>query len=91
MDNLGAVLKAGGMDFSNVVKTNIYLTDMSLFPRMNEVYKTYFKSDPPARTTVGVTALPGEPPIEIAFVASKSKKPGQSIVRPEGDSDPIRF
>jgi reactive intermediate/imine deaminase len=85
MDNLGAVLKAGGMDFSNVVKTNIYLTDMSLFPRMNEVYKTYFKADPPARTTVGATALPGEPPIEITFVASKSKKPGQSIVRPEGD------
>ncbi len=85
MDNLGANLKAAGMDFSNVVKTNIYLTDMSSFQRMNEVYKTYFKSDPPARTTVGVDALPGEPPIEITFVASKSKRPGQSIVRPEGD------
>jgi 2-iminobutanoate/2-iminopropanoate deaminase len=85
MENLGAVLKAAGMDFSHVVKTNIYLTDMNNFPRMNEVYKTYFKSDPPARTTVGVNALPGDPPIEISFIASKSKKPGLSIVRPEGD------
>ena len=85
LDNLGAVLKAAGMDFSHVVKTNIYLTDMNNFPRMNEVYKTYFKSDPPARTTVGVNALPGDPPIEISFIASKSKKPGQNIVRPEGD------
>ncbi|MCI0427531.1 MAG: Rid family detoxifying hydrolase [Acidobacteria bacterium] len=85
MDNLGAILKAGGMDFSHVVKTNIYLTDMNNFQRMNEVYKTYFKSDPPARTTVGVDALPGEPPIEITFIASKSKKAGQNIVRPEGD------
>ena len=84
MENLGAVLKAAGMDFSHVVKTNIFLTDMNNFARMNEVYKTYFKSDPPARTTVGVTALPGEPPIEITFVASKAKKP-QSIVRPAGD------
>jgi reactive intermediate/imine deaminase len=85
MDNLGAVLEAAGMDFSNVVKSNVYLTDMNNFQRMNEVYKTYFKSDPPARTTVGVDALPGEPPIEITFVASGSKKPGQNIVRSEGD------
>jgi reactive intermediate/imine deaminase len=85
MENLGAVLKAADMDFSNVVKTNIYLTDMNNFQRLNEVYKTYFKSDPPARTTVGVDSLPGEPPIEITFVASRLKKPGQNIVRPEGD------
>lgn len=85
LDNLGANLKAAGMDFSHVVKTNVYLTDMNNFQRMNEVYKTYFKSDPPARTTVGVAALPGEPPIEITFIASKSKNPGQNIVRPEGD------
>ena len=85
MDNLGALLKAASMDFSHVVKTNIYLTDMSNFSRMNEVYKTYFKSDPLARTAVGVAALPGEPPVEITFIASKSKKPDQSIVRPEGD------
>ncbi len=85
LDNLGAVLKAAGMDFSNVVKSNVYLTDMNQFQRMNEVYKTYFKSDPPARTTVGVNALPFEIPLEIAFVASKAKSSASNIVRPEGD------
>jgi reactive intermediate/imine deaminase len=85
MENLGALLKAAGMDFSHVVKSNVYLADMNNFQRMNEVYKAYFKSDPPARTTVGVDALPGETPIEIAFIASKAKRAGRNIVRPEGD------
>jgi reactive intermediate/imine deaminase len=90
MENLGASLKAGGMEFSNVVKANVYLTDMNNFQRMNDVYKTYFKADPPARTTVGVDALPGEPPIEVTFVASKAKESGRNIVRPEGEkANPI--
>ena len=84
LENLGAILKGAGMDFSNVVKSNVYLTDMSLFQRMNDVYKTYFKSDPPARTTVGVTALPGETPIEIAFIAAKINPGAKKIVLPEG-------
>jgi len=82
MENLGAVLKAAGMNFSNVIKSNVYLTDMANFQRMNDVYKTYFPSDPPARTTVGVAALPGEPPIEIAFIAAKTG--AKKIVKPEG-------
>jgi reactive intermediate/imine deaminase len=82
MENLGAVLKAAGLDFSNVIKSNVYLTDMANFQRMNDVYKTYFKSDPPARTTVGVSALPGEPPIEITFIAAKTG--AKKIVKPEG-------
>jgi len=84
LENLGAILKAAGMDFSDVVKSNVYLTDMSLFQRMNETYKTYFKSNPPARTTVGVTALPGEPPIEIAFIAAKTDPAAKKIILPEG-------
>lgn len=86
MDNLGEVLKAAGMDFSHVVKSNVYLTDMNNFQRMNEVYKSYFKSDPPARTTIGVDALPGEPPIEITFIASKLKKPGRTSSARKGTS-----
>jgi reactive intermediate/imine deaminase len=82
MENLGAVLKAAGMDFSNVVKSNVYLTDMANFQRMNDVYKTYFTSDPPARTTVGVSALPGEPPIEITFIAAKTGT--KKIIKPDG-------
>ena len=84
LENLGAVLKAAGMDFSNVVKSNVYLTDMSLFQRMNEVYKTYFKTDPPARTTVGVTTLPGETPIEIAFIATKTNSVAKKVILPKG-------
>ena len=82
MENLGAVLKAAGMNFSNVVKSNVYLTDMANFQRMNDVYKTYFTSDPPARTTVGVSALPGEPPIEITFIAAKTG--AKKIIKPDG-------
>jgi reactive intermediate/imine deaminase len=82
MDNLGAVLQAAGMDFSNVVKSNVYLTDMANFQRLNDVYKSYFKTDPPARTTVGVSALPGEPPIEVSFIAAKTGT--KKIIQPEG-------
>ena len=82
MENLGAVLKAAGMDFSNVIKSNVYLTDMANFQKLNEVYKSYFKVDPPARTTIGVSALPGEPPVEITFIAAKTGV--KNIIQPEG-------
>ena len=72
LENLGAVLKAAGLNFSNVVKADVYLTDLSNIEKMNEVYKSYFKVDRPARATVGVAALPGDPPIEITLVATKS-------------------
>ena len=72
LENLQAVLKAAGLDFSHVVKSDVYLTDMGNIDKMNEVYKSYFKADRPVRATVGVAALPGDPPIEIALVAAKS-------------------
>lgn len=81
MDNLGAVLKAADLDFSHVVSANVYLTDIGNFAKMNEVYRTYFKTDPPARTTIAVPALPGGSHVEITFVASRSAK---KIIRPEG-------
>ena len=81
LENLSAILKAAGMDFSNVVSANVYLTDMGSFEKMNEIYRTYLKSDPPARTTVGVSALPNETPVEIAFLAHRAAK---RIVQPEG-------
>ncbi|MGH9336204.1 MAG: RidA family protein, partial [Vicinamibacteria bacterium] len=52
MENLDAVLKAAGMDFSRVVSVNVYLSDVRHFAGMNEVYKTYFPLDPPVRATV---------------------------------------
>ncbi|TDH26247.1 RidA family protein [Segetibacter sp. 3557_3] len=69
MKNLSAILLAGGMDFSHVVKTTIFLTDMSLFTAVNEVYGKHFKSHPPARETVAVKGLPKGVNVEISMIA----------------------
>jgi 2-iminobutanoate/2-iminopropanoate deaminase len=72
LSNIGIVLKAGGMDYQDVVSVQVYLTDMDLFPRMNAVYTTFFKEPRPTRTTVGVTklALPAAH-IEVTVTARK--------------------
>jgi 2-iminobutanoate/2-iminopropanoate deaminase len=69
LDNVGAILKAGGMDFSNAVAVQVYLTDMDLFAKMNGVYTQYFKEPRPTRTTVGVAKLVGTARIEITVTA----------------------
>lgn len=71
-DNLFAVLADGGLSPDDVVKVNVYLTDMNDFADMNEAYVTRFNSPPPARTTVGVAALPMNAQVEIELVAKKS-------------------
>jgi 2-iminobutanoate/2-iminopropanoate deaminase len=71
MHNLKAILAAAGMDFGNVVKTNIFLTDMHRFSDLNEVYGKYFESDFPARETVQVSALPKFVNVEISMIAVK--------------------
>ena len=53
LENIGLVLKEAGMSFDDAVAVQVAMTDMSLFPRMNAVYTTYFKDPRPARTTVG--------------------------------------
>jgi len=70
-DNLFAVLQAGGLGPDDVVKVNVYLTDMDDFAEMNEAYATRFTAPPPARTTVGVAALPMGARVEIELVAKK--------------------
>lgn len=73
LKNLQAILKAAGADFSHVVKVNIYVTDISVLPKLNEVYKTYFTTEPlPVREAVCVKALPLAAEIEISLVAVKS-------------------
>ena len=73
MERLREVLEAMGLGFENVVKTSIFLIDMGDFAAMNEVYATYFDSDPPARTTVAVAALPlAGLKVEIDMVASRT-------------------
>jgi 2-iminobutanoate/2-iminopropanoate deaminase len=71
MHNLKAILSTAGMDFGNVVKTTIFLTDMHRFSEMNEVYGKYFTSDFPARETVQVSALPKFVNVEISMIAVK--------------------
>lgn len=69
LDNLSAVLVSAGTSLSSVVKTTVYLTNLSDFPAMNAVYATYFPADPPARSTVQVAALPLGAAIEIDAIA----------------------
>ena len=70
MRNLKAVLEASGADLASVLKATVYLTDMSLFPRINAVYSEAFDADPaPARATVEVSALPLGAHVEIDAIA----------------------
>lgn len=71
MHNLKAILAEAGMDFSHVVKTTIFLSDMSLFAAVNEVYGKYFQNDFPARETVAVKGLPKNVNVEISMIAGK--------------------
>src|SRR4029079_4387670 len=57
LDSVGRLVRAVGLDYGDVVRSTVYLRDFGDFAKMNEVYRTYFPTDPPARATVGVTAL----------------------------------
>jgi 2-iminobutanoate/2-iminopropanoate deaminase len=71
MENIGAILKEAGFDFSDIVKTTIFLKDMQNFSAVNDVYGNYFKNNYPARETVEVSALPKNVNVEISVVAVK--------------------
>ena len=68
--NLGAILKAAGASFDNVVRTTVYLADMNDFGTVNEIYGTYFSSPAPARATVQAARLPKDARVEIDLIAS---------------------
>jgi 2-iminobutanoate/2-iminopropanoate deaminase len=68
--NLTAVLEAAGSSFAQVVKTTVYLADMSDFAAMNEVYGRYFQHEPPARATVQAARLPRDARVEIDVIAT---------------------
>jgi 2-iminobutanoate/2-iminopropanoate deaminase len=69
LDNIAAVLRAEGATFEDVVKTTIFLTDLNDFQTVNEIYGSYFKNQPPARSTVQVAALPKGARVEIEVIA----------------------
>jgi len=67
--NVQAVLEAAGGSLADVVKTTVFLCDITEFPAMNEVYATFFAESPPARSTVGVSHLPKGARVEIEAIA----------------------
>ena len=70
MQNLKAILEEAGLDFSHVVKTSIFISDMNDFVNVNEVYGKYFGEDAPARETVAVKTLPKSVNVEISCIAA---------------------
>lgn len=71
MKNIGAVLKAADMDYSNIIKSSIFISDMNQFVQINGVYAEYFEKDYPARETVQVSRLPKDANVEISVIAVK--------------------
>lgn len=69
MKNLRSILQEAGLNFGNVVKTTIFLTDMKRFAEVNEIYGKYFDGEFPARETVQVSALPKFVNVEISMIA----------------------
>jgi 2-iminobutanoate/2-iminopropanoate deaminase len=73
LKGVSAVLSAAGLTMGDVVKANVFLTDMNDFAAMNKVYETFFEAPYPARSTIGIAALPGGAHVEIEFVATAAK------------------
>lgn len=71
MENIGKLLKEAGMDFTHVVKTSIFLSDMNDFAAVNEAYGKFFTGDYPARETVQVARLPKDSKVEISAIAAR--------------------
>lgn len=71
LENIKHILGAAGLDMSHIVKTTVFLADMSLFAEMNKVYATYFEGACPARSAVAVKALPKEALVEIECIATR--------------------
>jgi 2-iminobutanoate/2-iminopropanoate deaminase len=69
LENISALLRAENLNFNHVVKTTIFLTSMGDFQTVNEIYATYFRENPPARSTVAVSALPKGAKVEIEVIA----------------------
>ena len=76
LENLGAVLTAGGASYSTVLKTTIFVKDLADFAKVNEIYSRYFQSAPPARATVEVARLPRDVKVEIEAIAFRSAPAG---------------
>ena len=70
LENISTLLRAGGASFEQVVKTTLFLKDIADFTTVNDIYAQYFQTEPPARSTVQVSALPGGALVEIDALAA---------------------
>ena len=82
LDNAGELLKAAGMSHANVVSSRVYLPDTAAFQQMNEAYRSYFPSAPPARATVGAGLAGSQYNVEITLIASSARREAISDGRP---------
>ena len=71
LDNVKAILEEAGLSMGDAIRADVYVTDLSEFGTMNDVYAEYFTDDPPGRTTVEVTSLPAGAHVEIEITAAK--------------------
>ena len=71
MENISSLLKSASLSFSHIVKSTVYLKDIKDFSEFNKTYTKYFKENPPARTTIEVSALPRNALVEIDIIAHK--------------------
>ena len=72
LEQLGAILRAAGSDYSRVARCGVYLKDITDYPMMNEIYREYFQTDPPARTTIGCPLAHPDILVEVDCVAEVS-------------------
>jgi 2-iminobutanoate/2-iminopropanoate deaminase len=80
LENISAILRAENLNFAHVVKTTIFLTSMDDFQAINDVYGSYFRDNPPARSTVAVSALPKGAKVEIEVIAMAGDDGGGKTV-----------
>ena len=71
MDNIGSILGDVGLTYQDIVKTTIFMADMADYPKVNDVYGSYFGTEPPARSAIQAGALPGGFLVEIEVVAAR--------------------
>jgi 2-iminobutanoate/2-iminopropanoate deaminase len=70
LENIQAVVRAGGAELADAVRMTVYVTDMGAFGEVNEAYGSFFDAEPPARVTIGVAALPGGAEVEVDAVVA---------------------
>ena len=75
MDNIGAMLADVGLDYGDIVKSTIFMTDIADYSEINQVYAGYFDDEPPARSAIQAAALPGGFGVEIEVVAARDAPP----------------